>query len=177
ILRTPDPFPNRTGCEWLQITPSEKGFGIENLSQAIKDGRINTLVSVLADPREYLDDAALNKLKNKYLILRNLPDDLTQYVDVALPAAAWGEYRGTFTNFRGRIQRLRRAFHPLGDAKPVWQLMVDLSSHLKKPLGWKDFKDVFNAMTKKALFFDGLTWNGIGDLGVMTVEKSMETVK
>jgi NADH-quinone oxidoreductase subunit G len=177
ILRTPDSFPNRTGCEWLQMTPSEKGFSIDKLSQAIKDDRISTLVSVLADPREFLDDAALNKLKAKYLIARNLPDDLKAIVDAALPAAAWGEYRGTFTNFRGRIQRLRKAFEPLGDAKPVWQLMVDLSSHLKKPLGWKDFNEVFNAMTKKALFFEGLTWNGIGDLGVMTVEKSVETVK
>lgn len=174
ILRTPDPFPNRTGCEWLDLIPAEKGISIDNLSQAIKDGKINTLLSILADPRDFLDEAALNKLKTRFLVMRNLTEDLKPFVDAALPAAAWGEYRGTFTNFQGRIQRVRKAFDPVGEAQPVWRLMSDLSTFLKKPLGWKIFDEVFSAMTGKVHYFNDLTWNSIGDQGVMTTEKTAE---
>ncbi|MDP8228805.1 MAG: molybdopterin-dependent oxidoreductase, partial [Candidatus Electryoneaceae bacterium] len=166
LLRTPDPFPNRTGCEWIGIEPSEKGIGISGLSEAILKGKIDTLISILADPREFLSSAALNKLKQRYLIVRNLPEELIPLTDIALPAAAWGEYSGTFTNFRGRVQRLEAAFDPIGEALPVWKLMVALSAPLKKSLKWRSSDDVLDALGRKMMFFRGLTWDKIGSEGV-----------
>jgi len=177
ILRTPDPYPNRTGCEWIGIQPNERGTGIGELPGAIAKGRIDTLVSILADPREYLDEAALKKLKRRYLILRNLPEELKQFADIVLPAAAWGEYRGTFTNFQGRTQRLHRALEPLGDARPVWRLMIDLSALMKKSLGWKSFDDVFRVLTDKVQFFSGMDWDKIGDEGMTAMEKLERVVE
>ncbi len=174
LLRTPDPFPNRTTCEWLGIIPADRGFGITELPDAIASGKVNTLISILADPRDYLDETAIRKLKRRYYILRQMPDDLREFTDVALPAAAWGEYRGTFTNFNGRLQRLEAAFEPLGDARPVWRLMTDLAPLLKKPLGLKSFDDVFAALTHKISLFADFTWRNIGDEGVMAIRNRQE---
>jgi NADH-quinone oxidoreductase subunit G len=168
LLRTPDPFPNRTGCEWIGLEPGVKGIGVGGLEEAVLGGRIDTLLSILADPRNFLSSAALNKLKRRYIILRQMPEDLKNFTDVAIPAAAWGEYEGTFTNFQGRLQKLEQAFEPLGDARPVWRLMTDLSSWLKKPLNWKTFHDVFSAMTHNVHLFAKLNWEEIGAEGFMT---------
>ncbi|MDP8240685.1 MAG: molybdopterin-dependent oxidoreductase [Candidatus Hatepunaea meridiana] len=176
ILRTPDPFPNRTGCEWIGLHPLPKGAGIADLDDAIAGGKINTLLSILADPRDYLKEASLKKLKNRFYILRNLPDELKAYTDIALPAAAWGEYKGTFTNFSGRIQRLNQAFKPLGEARPVWSIMLDLSILMKKTLSLKNFDDVFRAQRNKVHLLSELEWDDIGDTGVMALEKHVEAV-
>ena len=174
LLRTPDPFPNRTGCEWIGLTPQGKGVSVADLNDAIGSGRVDTLISILADPLDFLTEASLKKLKRRYFILRELSEKLRDFTDVALPAAAWGEYRGTFTNFRGRIQRLRKAFEPVGDARPVWRLLIDLSALLKKPLGWKNMNDLFGAMCHKVHFFNELNWNDIGDAGSMIREEHVE---
>ncbi len=176
ILRTPDPFPNRTTCEWLGIIPEDKGVGVAELPDAIASGKVNTLISILADPREYLEGASLRKLKRRYYILRQMPDELKDFTDVAVPAAAWGEYEGTFTNFHGRLQRLEVAFEPLGDARPVWRLMTDIAPLLKKPLGLKSFDDVFAALTHKVDLFADFAWESIGDKGIMTVRNRAEAL-
>src|SRR5207247_536130 len=40
-----------------------------------------------------------------------------------LPAAAWVEREGTYTNFEGRVQRFRQAVEPLGQALPEWDIL------------------------------------------------------
>jgi NADH-quinone oxidoreductase subunit G len=45
---------------------------------------------------------------------------------LVLPAAAWVECDGTFTNFQGRVQRFRAAVETLGEARPVWAILGPL---------------------------------------------------
>jgi NADH-quinone oxidoreductase subunit G len=166
LLRTPDPFPNRIGAEWIGLTPEAGGVGVDGLEEAVRSGLIDTLVAVLADPTELLTAEALKKLKRIYLVARNASDAMKSAAHLILPAAAWGEYRGTFTNFRGRTQRLEAAFEPLGESKPVWQIATELSTVLKKPLGWQTHPEVFHAMAQAVFNYNGFTWETIGDQGI-----------
>ena len=100
----------------------------------------------------------MEKLKHKYFVIRNLDESLKKHVEVALPAAAWGEYRGTFTNYDGRVQKLEKAFEPLGQARPVWQWMIDLSAHMKKPLQWNNVDDIFEDMSKNFVHFEDMNF-------------------
>ena len=177
LLRTPDPFPNRMGCEWIGVEPSGRGVGISRLSEAIMSGKIDAVLSILADPRDYLSVSALKKLKQKFFIMRNLPEDLKPHVDIALPAAAWGEYCGTFTNFQGRVQRLEQAFEPLGVAQPVWKIIVNMASAMKKPIRWKTPDEVFRALARKVLFFKNINWDIIGSNSATVEGKAEEKIK
>ncbi len=42
---------------------------------------------------------------------------------LTLPAAAWVERDGTFTNFEGRVQRFRAALPALGESLPAWDIL------------------------------------------------------
>src|SRR4029453_1822530 len=45
---------------------------------------------------------------------------------VAIPSASWSEAGGTFVNFQGRAQRVRRCHLPVGEARPSWRIALDV---------------------------------------------------
>ena len=49
------------------------------------------------------------------------------YADVILPAASFAEKDGTFTNSDRRVQRVRRAIPPPGQARADWEIIADLA--------------------------------------------------
>ena len=57
------------------------------------------------------------------------------YADVFLPAASWAEKEGTFTNTDRRVQRVRKALEPRGQARADWQIICDLATRIEKKLG------------------------------------------
>ncbi|HME62121.1 MAG TPA: molybdopterin dinucleotide binding domain-containing protein, partial [Candidatus Binatia bacterium] len=59
------------------------------------------------------------------------------YADVFLPAASWAEKEGTFTNTDRRVQRVRKALEPRGQARPDWEIICDLAGRIEKKLGRK----------------------------------------
>ena len=52
------------------------------------------------------------------------------YADVLLPGASFAEKSGTFTNTERRIQLVRQAIAPLGEARPDWQVTAELARRL-----------------------------------------------
>ncbi|MCA9977063.1 MAG: molybdopterin-dependent oxidoreductase, partial [Anaerolineales bacterium] len=55
--------------------------------------------------------------------------------DVVLPAASFAEKDGTFTTTERRVQLIRPAFAPPGDARPDWAIITDLANRLDA--GWQ----------------------------------------
>jgi len=66
-------------------------------------------------------------------ILRN---ETLEYADVVLPAAAWSEENGTYTNCERRVSRMRRAVPAPGEAKSETWIFTQLANRLG--LAWKD---------------------------------------
>ena len=55
--------------------------------------------------------------------------------DVFLPATPFAEKDGTFTNTDRRIQLVRAALPPRGQARADWQILCDLAQRLESRLG------------------------------------------
>lgn len=53
--------------------------------------------------------------------------ETARLADVVLPAASFAEKDGTFTSTDRRIQRVRQATRPVGDARPDWRIVCDLA--------------------------------------------------
>ena len=54
--------------------------------------------------------------------------ETAELADVVLPAAAFAEKEGTFTNTERRVQLLQKAVNPPGEARPDWQIVCDIST-------------------------------------------------
>jgi formate dehydrogenase major subunit len=63
------------------------------------------------------------------------PTETTRFAHVVLPAAAWSEDDGTFTNSERRVSRVRGAVNPPGQAKPNWWIFHELARRLGQQ--WK----------------------------------------
>lgn len=78
-------------------------------------------------------DPDLNHVKRclqsaEFVVLQEIfPSDTAEFADVLLPGAAWAEKSGTFTNTERRVQRVRQAIDPPGQARPDWDIVCALA--------------------------------------------------
>ncbi|MCB2225435.1 MAG: molybdopterin-dependent oxidoreductase [Desulfarculaceae bacterium] len=56
--------------------------------------------------------------------------ETTRFADVVLPATAWSEDDGTFTNSERRVNRVRKAVEAPGDAKPNWWIFKEIAKRM-----------------------------------------------
>jgi NADH-quinone oxidoreductase subunit G len=82
-----------------------------------------------------------------------------------LPSAAYVEKDGTFVNCHGRVQRIGRAFPPLGDSREDWRTLLDLAGRLGLPLEWREPQEIFEALATALAPFAGLSYEKIGAQG------------
>jgi predicted molibdopterin-dependent oxidoreductase YjgC len=96
------------------------------------------------------------------------------YADVILPAAAWAEKEGTFTNTDRRVQRVRKAISPRGEARADWEIVCDLAQRIERRLGrphsagwaYTQPEQVYREMASVATMFGGITYARIEQVGL-----------
>ena len=118
----------------------------------------NTLVS---DPDRDHCEHALRSLDH-LVVIDIFLTETAALADVVLPATAWGETDGVCTNTERRVQRLRAAVTPHGDARPDWWIIAEIG----KRLGLSGFefdsaKSVFNELCELSPIYAGLDWDRI----------------
>lgn len=60
--------------------------------------------------------------------------DTTELADVVLPLASWAEYQGDYVNLEGRNQTAERAVKPIGQSKPVYEIVEKIAAKFDSPL-------------------------------------------
>ena len=59
-----------------------------------------------------------------------------------------------------------KAVEPRGVARPEWEFLHELVYNVTGQNGCVSIEALFNQMAKEVPAFSGLTWAGLGDLGV-----------
>jgi predicted molibdopterin-dependent oxidoreductase YjgC len=120
----------------------------------------NTLVS---DADRDHSERALRSL-DTLVVIDIFPTETAAIADVVLPATAWGETDGVFTNTERRVQRVRAAVPPQGEARPDWWI----TSEIAKRCGFPGFeygsaKDVFEELCSVSPHYAGLDWDAVAE--------------
>jgi NADH-quinone oxidoreductase subunit G len=84
-----------------------------------------------------------------------------------LPAAAWVEREGTFTNFEGRVQRFRTAVQPLGGALAEWDLLGRVLGAVGHPTAATRAEHWFRDLARTVGAFADMSYQSVGDTGQM----------
>jgi formate dehydrogenase major subunit len=67
----------------------------------------------------------------EFLVCQDIfPTETTRFAHVILPAAAWSENDGTFSNSERRVNRVRTASVPPGEAKPNWWIFKEIAKRM-----------------------------------------------
>jgi formate dehydrogenase alpha subunit len=96
----------------------------------------------------------------EFLVVQEIfPSETSAFADVLLPGASFAEKSGTFTNTERRVQLVRQAVAPPGEARPDWAITADLARRIlalegRVPsgphAGW-DYRDPARIMEEVAI--------------------------
>ena len=134
---------------WGKEPPSARGMTLFEMLDAARKGTIKALYFLGEDATGLFPELTADALRNlEFLAVQGLfPTDAAKAAHVVFPGAAYAEKDGTFTNLERRIQRLRPAAPPPGDAKPDWWI---LSSLLHRMTGRGEYESVSDVMKEIA---------------------------
>jgi predicted molibdopterin-dependent oxidoreductase YjgC len=85
---------------------------------------------------------------------------------VVLPAACYAEKDGTFTNTERRVQRIRQAVRPPGEARPDWAILCDLSAAMGYPMSYRHPGEVFDEIAGLTPSMAGISYERIDKVGI-----------
>ncbi|MDR4466762.1 MAG: molybdopterin-dependent oxidoreductase [Nitrospira sp.] len=74
--------------------------------------------------------------------------ETAKIADFVLPACTYAEKEGTFTNFEGRVLRIRQAMDPLGESLPDWHIMTALANAMGCRWEYQSANDIQNEIMK-----------------------------
>jgi predicted molibdopterin-dependent oxidoreductase YjgC len=96
------------------------------------------------------------------------------FADVFLPATPFAEKEGTVTNTDRRVQRVRKAIEPRGQARPDYDIICDLALRIEQRLGrpntarwnYEEPEEIFREMANVATMLKGITYDRIEKIGL-----------
>ena len=166
LLVNADKNPNSNGARLTGVAADPMGSSLPKIADGIRGGGIKTLIVFGEDVTKHSIGAELLGKLETLIVSDILPSQTTELAHYLLPGCAHAEKRGTFTNIKGRVQKLMKAVEPRGDARPEWEFLHDLVYNVTGQNGFVSIEGLFNQMVKEVPAFNGLTWAGLGDLGV-----------
>lgn len=123
----------------VEQPPARPGLTLTEMMSAAHDGEIRALYLMGENP--VMSDPDANHVaeclrKTEFLVVQDIFLNETGHMaDVVLPAAAFAEKDGTFSNTERRVQRVRKVMDPPGEARSDWQIITDIAQRLGAE-GW-----------------------------------------
>ncbi len=156
------------------------GLTTTEIVSAIGAGGVRALYIMGENPM--MSEPNLNHTRHKleqleFLVAQDLfINESGAFADVFLPAASWAEKDGTFTNTDRRVQRVRQAIRPRGQAHADWQIVSDLAKRLEARLhrtesAYWDYQnpaEVMQEISRVVPEYRGVTYERIEKTGIQT---------
>jgi formate dehydrogenase alpha subunit len=155
---------------WDVPLSPKPGLTLMEMMKGIADGKVKALFILGENP--LLSDPNANKVKEelKHLDLLVVQDiflsETAELAHVVLPGVSFAEKDGTFTNTERRVQRVRKAIEPIGNARPDWQIICDLSSRLGYPMKYDSPKEIMDEIASLTPSYGGIRYERLEGLGL-----------
>jgi len=119
---------------WGTSLPGKIGMTVTEMIPGILQGKVKALYILGEDP--IMSDPDTNHIRQcleacDFIVLQEIfPTETAPYADVLLPGVSFAEKDGTFTNTERRIQMVRKAIQPVGDAQQDWWIIAALAQRI-----------------------------------------------
>lgn len=146
------------------------GLTATEMINAAAQGDIKLLYIMGENPM--VSDPDLNHVKHalkntEFLVVQDIfLTETAQLADIVLPAAAFAEKDGTFTNTERRVQRVRKAVRAPGCAKADWEIIMELMNKLGYHKLYKDSSEIFDEMAELAPSYAGIDYRRLETTGI-----------
>lgn len=155
---------------WGCTIPAAAGLTAPEMFERALNGSLKALFimgenPMMSEPDSAHVSAALDNLE--LLVCQDIfLNETGRRADVVLPAAAWAEKEGTFTNTERRVQRVRAALTPPGSARSDQELLVALAGAMGAPWCYGTAGDVFEEIRCLVPQYRGISYERIASIGL-----------
>ncbi len=152
-------FHRAWAADSLSETP---GLTVVEILRAAEKGDIRGMYimgenPMLSDPNLSHVEGALKNLD--FLVVQDIfLTETARLAHVVLPAAAFAEKEGTFTNSERRILRVRKGVDPPGEALPDWEILCDLSTRMDYPMSYDSVKSIMEEIAGLTPQYGGVSY-------------------
>jgi predicted molibdopterin-dependent oxidoreductase YjgC len=155
---------------WGSSIPARYGLHLSGMFEAMEHGELRAAYVVGENPAQgEADQQRAERLLRglDHLVVQDLFLTRTaQLADVVLPAAATlGEAEGTVTSSERRVQRVRKAYDPPGEARDDIAIVHEFARRLGHDLGSPRAEDVWNELRSLSPMHAGMSYSRLEELG------------
>ncbi len=155
----------RAKIEKLWNTPldAKPGLTVVEIMHAIHAGDIKGMYMMGENPA--MSDPDLRHARQsiselEFLVVQDIfMTETAAFADVVLPAAAFTEKTGTYTNTDRTVQMARQALDAPGDAKPDWWITQEIAKRLGLDWHYASPREAFDEMRQTMPSIAGMTWD------------------
>jgi formate dehydrogenase major subunit len=150
--------------------PEQPGMKATQMIPAAHDGTLKALYVIgenplVSDPDVNHAEKSLNNLD--FLVVQDIfLTETAKVADVVLPSACYAEKEGTFTNTERRVQRVRKAVEPPGDARSDWEIICELSSRMGYSMKYESSQHIAEEISKVTPSYGGISYERIEHEGI-----------
>jgi formate dehydrogenase alpha subunit len=158
-------------AEWgVGTLPEKPGLTMGEMIQGALEGRVKAMYimgenPIMSDPDMLHTSKSLMNLQ--FLVVQDIfPTETVVMADVVFPAAAFAEKEGTFTNTERRVQRVRKAVEPPGEAKPDWEIITLLALKMGGRFLYKGPEAIMKEIASVTPIYGGIHYGRLEKYGL-----------
>ena len=155
---------------WGVPVPPKRGLHLSGMFDAMERGELQALYVIGENPLQSEADqrrAAHLLSTREFMVVQDLFLTKTaELADVVLPAAAaWAESEGTVTNSERRVQRVRKALDPPGEARDDLDIIYELARRMGSDWGAASAERTWDEVRALSPVHAGMSYKRLDELG------------
>ncbi len=155
---------------WGKDLPKKPGLTLLDMFHAIDEGKIKALYIVgenplVTDPDLRHVEAALKKL-DIFIVQDIFLTQTAKKATLVLPGTSFAEKDGTFSNTERRVELVRQAIPPVGESRPDWQILQDLSTRVGYPMHYDSPEAIFEEIKSLTPSYAGMSYARLAAAGL-----------
>ncbi len=155
---------------WGSQLSAHAGLTALEMMEQAREGKVKGMFIMAENPVTSFPGPALVKKALSSLDFLVVTDmfltETARLASVVLPAATFAEKEGTFTNFEGRIQRVRKAIEPTGDSLPDGEIVMRLAGMMGSPMPYTSQQQVIGEIEEMVPFYHHFAYTDIDTAGL-----------
>ena len=150
--------------------PALIGLKVTQMLPAAHDGKLKAMYIIgenplVSDPDLNHAEKSLKRLE--FLVVQDIfLTETARLADVVLPSACFAEKDGTFSNTERRVQRVRKAVEPPGEAREDWKIVCDVATRMGHPMRYADSREIMDEIRRVTPSYAGIGYDRIERQGL-----------
>ncbi len=150
--------------------PEKPGLTVTQMIPKAHDGDLKALYIIGENP--LVSDPDLNHAEKSFanldfLVVQDIfMTETAKTADVVLPSRCYAEKEGTFSNTERRVQRVRKAVEPPGQAKYDWEITCEISTRMGYSMSYENSRSIMEEISRVTPSYAGINYDRIEQEGI-----------